>query len=53
MPLCVDAEGFPVLCNRQLDELRESYAFVLKMCNDDKAAIATLPLKPEDGSGQD
>ncbi len=46
VPLCVDAGGGAVLCNRQLDAWREQYSDALASCNGDKAAIDTLPLEP-------
>ncbi len=42
-PLCVDAEGNAVICNRQLEALCRSESEQLDSCNADKAAIATLP----------
>lgn len=46
VPLCVDAGGGAVLCNRQLDAWREQYSDALASCNADKSAVARLPLEP-------
>lgn len=47
-PLCLDAEGNPVLCDRQLAVWVISLEAALGKANADKAAIATLHLKEED-----
>jgi hypothetical protein len=43
-PLCFDAEGNAVICNRQLEALCRSEAAQLDSCNADKAAIGALPV---------
>jgi hypothetical protein len=43
VPLCVDAEGTAVMCNKQLESMCRSESAQLDACNADKAAIGTLP----------
>lgn len=47
VPLCVDAQGVPVLCDSQIGLWVRSYEAALTSCNTDKSAIATLPLEPK------
>lgn len=42
VPLCVDARGHVVLCNRQLDEMLGACESALKSCNSDKTALRAL-----------
>jgi hypothetical protein len=43
VPLCLDAEGNAVLCNKQLEAWRRAEADQVDSCNADKAAVAALP----------
>lgn len=45
VPLCVDAQGVPVLCDSQIGLWVRGYEAALGSCNADKQAIATLPVE--------
>jgi hypothetical protein len=47
VPMCVDANGVPVLCDSQISQWVRSLEAALSSCNADKSAIATLPLEPK------
>lgn len=44
VPLCVDAQGAAVLCDSQIGLWVRGLEAALGQCNDDKRAIAMLPL---------
>lgn len=47
VPLCVDSQGVPVLCDSQIGLWVRSCEAALGSCNADKGAIATLPTEPK------